>query len=752
MTENPKKKINKLDRIAEENGIAIVVLDDSSQVVSSSNNNSICASLYGKPGIGDKCSEYCGKAFENAFDTRKPLDFECHAGLNCRAMPVQDGGSNFVAIVGRTFTTSANYRKTTEKAINGEWKGVQPTQFFDNILISGSSDSIDEVSNQLNKYLVAQDVKELNAEVKAEQAVRIDVKPDLETKPEIQKPAKRPENESISKLIEKFNQEKDLVTGPAQPIFQRTIEPPFPIITEPAVSAKEKIAEVLEVKNEETHQPEPEIISSDLISSWRSTMGSLMKSSYHDACRSVLDLLSLRYGVGSLIWLEQRSGVFESIVAKGSLEGKSVHIDLSVENEKLLQAVESRSPLELREKRSRANGKRRTLYIFPMLVGAEIRSAIGLEMSSETEVDKDEISRFTATIGSQIEILRLRHEMSSRDKIARSVRRFSESLRTIDRDNFWIQLTRSVGELLKAERVSLLLKDEASGRLIQKAAIGSHADLSGKNDIGERVAFKVLESGEPFLIADIRSSNIIPAPPEWRYRTSSFISMPISIGGRRVAVLNLTDKAEGGMFGVNDIELLESIVPQIAMAIERGSLKVRAGELEKRSITDSLTGLMNRGYIEERLIEEMNRASRHRFQMSLMMIDVDNFKSYNDSFGHPAGDIALQRVAIALKDTLRAADVAARYGGEEFSVLLPQTSLEEALAIAERLRQRVERTDFPKRQVTISIGVASYSSEFSDPKDWITAADMALYEAKDMGRNNVQVYEKLGRSFREKIH
>ena len=105
-----------------------------------------------------------------------------------------------------------------------------------------------------------------------------------------------------------------------------------------------------------------------------------------------------------------------------------------------------------------------------------------------------------------------------------------------------------------------------------------------------------------------------------------------------------------------------------------------------------------------------------------------------------------------LKETLRAADVAARYGGEEFAVLLPQTAAEEAKAIAERLRQRIERTDFPKRRVTISVGFAAYASEFVEPKDWITAADMALYEAKGLGRNNVQNYEDLGRSFKEKIH
>ena len=138
--------------------------------------------------------------------------------------------------------------------------------------------------------------------------------------------------------------------------------------------------------------------------------------------------------------------------------------------------------------------------------------------------------------------------------------------------------------------------------------------------------------------------------------------------------------------------------------------------------------------------------------MSLMMLDVDEFKSYNDNWGHPAGDIALRIVADILKETLRAADVAARYGGEEFAVLLPQTTSSEAAAIAERIRQRIERTEFPKRKVTVSIGIASVSAEIESADEIVNAADNALYDAKNQGRNNVQIYEGYGNPLNEKIH
>jgi diguanylate cyclase (GGDEF)-like protein len=172
-------------------------------------------------------------------------------------------------------------------------------------------------------------------------------------------------------------------------------------------------------------------------------------------------------------------------------------------------------------------------------------------------------------------------------------------------------------------------------------------------------------------------------------------------------------------------------------------LKHKAGEFEQLSATDALTGLLNRLYLDERLPEEIRRSNRENFPMSFMMIDVDDFKSYNDQFGHAEGDRALKLVAHCLKDTLRGADVAARYGGEEFSILLPQTTSNEAAMIGERIREKVASTEFPNRQVTISVGVASRSSILCTAQEIIKWADDALYEAKRCGRNNVQVYEKL---------
>src|SRR6267378_897988 len=134
------------------------------------------------------------------------------------------------------------------------------------------------------------------------------------------------------------------------------------------------------------------------------------------------------------------------------------------------------------------------------------------------------------------------------------------------------------------------------------------------------------------------------------------------------------------------------------------------------SMTDPITLLPNRRYLQEQETAEVNRSKRYEQPLSFLMIDIDDFKLYNDLNGHQAGDLALQMAAQGLKATLRAADVASRYGGEEFCVLLPQTSLHEAGVIAERMREKIERTNFthakaqPLGAVTISIGVSTFSS------------------------------------------
>ncbi len=161
--------------------------------------------------------------------------------------------------------------------------------------------------------------------------------------------------------------------------------------------------------------------------------------------------------------------------------------------------------------------------------------------------------------------------------------------------------------------------------------------------------------------------------------------------------------------------------------------------LAQRAQIDGLTGLWNRAYFDARWSETVALASRHSQPLSLAMIDADNFKGINDTYGHPAGDAVLQGLAKVLRREIRREDVACRYGGEEFALIMPATSPQEALTLCERLRQSIAATlwpSHPERAVTVSIGLAGAASAVGvSPQEWIQAADINLYASKQSGRN-----------------
>lgn len=173
--------------------------------------------------------------------------------------------------------------------------------------------------------------------------------------------------------------------------------------------------------------------------------------------------------------------------------------------------------------------------------------------------------------------------------------------------------------------------------------------------------------------------------------------------------------------------------------------------LERMSVTDGLTGIANRRYFDEVIDHEWLRAARDGTSLSLILIDIDFFKLFNDTYGHQAGDDCLKKVAIALKDALkRPADIVARYGGEEFAAVLPETEMSGAFTLAETMRTNVVELNIPHKNskaathVTISLGVASAVPERSSSQSVLIAeADRSLYEAKKEGRNRVKSFRKI---------
>jgi diguanylate cyclase (GGDEF)-like protein len=160
-------------------------------------------------------------------------------------------------------------------------------------------------------------------------------------------------------------------------------------------------------------------------------------------------------------------------------------------------------------------------------------------------------------------------------------------------------------------------------------------------------------------------------------------------------------------------------------------------ELERLSVTDGLTGLFNRRYLIEHLASEVSRSRRNHHSFAVLMMDVDHFKTYNDTHGHLAGDEVLVRVSRILRESIRDVDFPTRYGGEEFLVLLPETSIERAVEVAERIRTRLASETFAGGRITLSAGVASFPEFGETAEAVIMCADVALYEAKREGRDRV---------------
>jgi diguanylate cyclase (GGDEF)-like protein len=353
-------------------------------------------------------------------------------------------------------------------------------------------------------------------------------------------------------------------------------------------------------------------------------------------------------------------------------------------------------------------------------------------------------------VDAQREMVRLRDQLESRKQ---SFKQFDDFLRvlasTLDSQQTYESVLTKFSEMMRAERCSLMILNEESNELALEAALGANldSDLPIRVKLGEPIAGAVLASGAAMLVQDVDLDSRVAQTRPGRYKTRSFISFPITLGARKVGVVNLTDRMDGAPYDMADLALLELISPHLALIIDRTEWHRKAEMFQRMSLTDPLTGLPNRRYLEDRLFEEVERSKRYNTPLSFMIIDVDHFKSYNDIYGHTNADRALSQTALILRRGIRAIDMSARFAGDEFCIVLPETEPVDAACIAERLRLAVSQTEYTSEQgelmghVTISVGISSFGPSRLSPLAIIETADRALYKAKTRGRNCVAVYE-----------
>jgi diguanylate cyclase (GGDEF)-like protein len=257
---------------------------------------------------------------------------------------------------------------------------------------------------------------------------------------------------------------------------------------------------------------------------------------------------------------------------------------------------------------------------------------------------------------------------------------------------------------------------------------------------GAGIIGAVYQKGVPLRVDDVTT---LPGfeRRRSRYRTKSFAALPVTAGSDVLGVLCVTDRDGDVALSVDDVADLGILLATVALALMRERTQRQAQFYAQAAIVDPSSGLFNRPYFQSRLQEELQRSTRQNTPVSLLMLDIDSFKSINDTFGHLAGDTVIKDVADILKSSVRVFDVCARYGGEEFAVVMPGSSLDSATAIAERIRQRIQSYHSTDRalsglRVTVSIGVAE-SGPLGSVREVIERADAALYAAKRGGKNRV---------------
>jgi diguanylate cyclase (GGDEF)-like protein len=298
-----------------------------------------------------------------------------------------------------------------------------------------------------------------------------------------------------------------------------------------------------------------------------------------------------------------------------------------------------------------------------------------------------------------------------------------------------------IGRSLSVDAYALMLVDEATSRLTIKASFGLPDDRAQgfTFGMGEGIAGLVAEKGQPMLVPDVTEE------PRFAERAcfpllGAFLCVPLRIKGGRVIGVLTAHKPDPHAFSPGDVDLFQSVANQVAVALENAQLYQRTKELSAR---DELTGLFNRRYFFETLETEVQRARRYRRTFTILMLDLDHFKQYNDSHGHLRGDEALRGVARSLLSNTRRADVVARFGGEEFVIILPEIDKAGGAVVAEKIRAAIEQHSFygrnqqPGGKLTVTVGLGAYPVDSEDGLELVDLADRALYAGKQQGGNRV---------------
>jgi diguanylate cyclase (GGDEF)-like protein len=349
------------------------------------------------------------------------------------------------------------------------------------------------------------------------------------------------------------------------------------------------------------------------------------------------------------------------------------------------------------------------------LAGGDFSSPIKIEGRDEFAALGGEFNNMSTQLAQRLDEL-----SQERARLREAIRRIGQSFASnLDRPALLELALKTAVDAVSAQGGRISARSTAHEPLVEALREGSMGDVEVPMYEAERLA---LDAGE-----------LSEASGERNYAASVPLAQA-ETGGRNHGLLTVARSDEP--FSEADRELLRSLAAQATLALENVDLHL---QVSRQAVTDELTGLSNHRRFQELLGSEIEQLRRYHYPLGLIMLDIDNFKSVNDTYGHQQGDVVLSRVAQVVADNSREVDYPARYGGEELALILPHTDLEGAYAIAERIRTAVEALRIPRTDnqgmlpITASLGVASANE--GDKDTLIGDADAALYEAKRQGKN-----------------
>jgi len=357
-----------------------------------------------------------------------------------------------------------------------------------------------------------------------------------------------------------------------------------------------------------------------------------------------------------------------------------------------------------------------------------------------TEADLELLSLFANHAASATENARLYEEQQHRLRDLALLHEISKNVSaSLDLGEVLNRVVQGAVEAVGADAASINLLVEP-GRAQRMASVGLSKRFKVRTDVRPGgTTMTVINTGKPLLIPDVTQRPDLVSPIVLKEGIRSFIVLPLP-GRERIMGAMFVFWHREHVFSDDEVRLLMTFANQAALGIENAQLYAEVQEL---AITDPLTGLYNRrGLIELGRIE-FARTRRFGRPFASMMLDIDHFKRVNDAYGHPVGDQVLQALAKHCQSSVREIDLVARYGGEEFVFLLPETNLEVAREIAERLRRTIANLSIPTEKgelsVTVSLGVAMYDENTLGLETMIARTDQAMYVAKHRGRNRIAV-------------